>query len=289
MNIYISYTLVTLTNRLLERHLAMVNNHVILSLCLNPCLPLPWTNPKHLPIITSGGSWLVFPATESFCYSAPNAFNTFNAIDLRMCQLLTLYRFKSWFSHLLELETFRNSIFLLIFHKYQALSRTPPSRPGLGLENFKYNTSRPQNQLSGMSYSRMIEISTKYFYARIYLASVTEDPDFAEPDCLSLSFVCHDFILVRNHGPPKQVAFTAGASTSKQKYTPPPAASLATPLHQSQQHVAGTPPGRAHTYTSLMTNTKERLRDLDSGRCLITFEKTLADIHVHHHRPRASV
>ncbi|KAM6493627.1 hypothetical protein JOM56_009988 [Amanita muscaria] len=74
----------------------------------------------------------------------------------------------------------------------------------------------------------------------------------------------------------KQVAFTASASTSKQKYTPPPAASLATPLHQSQQHVAGTPPGRAHTYTSLMTNTKERLRDLDSGRCLITFEKTLA-------------
>ncbi|KIL59203.1 hypothetical protein M378DRAFT_27122 [Amanita muscaria Koide BX008] len=74
----------------------------------------------------------------------------------------------------------------------------------------------------------------------------------------------------------KQVAFTAGASTSKQKYTPPPAASLATPLHQSQQHVAGTPPGRAHTYTSLVTDTKERLRDLDSGRCLITFEKTLA-------------
>ncbi|KIL58429.1 hypothetical protein M378DRAFT_170589 [Amanita muscaria Koide BX008] len=64
--------------------------------------------------------------------------------------------------------------------------------------------------------------------------------------------------------------------TSKQKYTPPLAASPATPPHQLQQRVAGTPPGRAHTITSLTTNAKQRLHVLDSGRCLITFEKTLS-------------
>ncbi|KAF8798826.1 hypothetical protein BYT27DRAFT_6878981 [Phlegmacium glaucopus] len=74
----------------------------------------------------------------------------------------------------------------------------------------------------------------------------------------------------------KRVAFTA-ASTSKQKDTsvqvqvsPPPQS------RRKAKHVLrpSPPAKRVQTYSSITTITKQRLHDLDSGRCLITFEKT---------------
>ncbi|KAF5372304.1 hypothetical protein D9615_009313 [Tricholomella constricta] len=68
----------------------------------------------------------------------------------------------------------------------------------------------------------------------------------------------------------KRVAFTAAASTLKQKDTPAP--STPPSRFKPQAKWLSTPARRVRTYSSIPTTTKERLHALDSGRCLITSE-----------------
>ena len=75
----------------------------------------------------------------------------------------------------------------------------------------------------------------------------------------------------------RRVAITTVASTSNFKLKQKDMSAQATQLPELQRkvkHVLSTPARRARTYLSITTTTKQRLRNLDSGRCLITFEKT---------------